>query len=166
MLPGDIALYRPHGFVGRVICYVTRSRYCHVRLIVDADGTTVEANPPGAFRGKVQEGDVVVSVPLTDEQRAKVPALAEALVDTPYGFLDVLVLGLAQFGLRLPFLRKRLGRTDRLFCSQLVDLVWGEVDFEAFDDKRLPQNVSPGDLADLAFASGWAATTIEEGIKQ
>jgi hypothetical protein len=166
MLPGDIALCHPDGWVGHDICFATRSRYCHVRLITDADGSTVEANPPGAFRGRVQRGDVVVSVPLTDAQRAKVPALAGDLVGTPYGWLDVAALGLAQFGLQLPVLERRLARPDRLFCSQLVDVVWQSVEFHAFDDGRLPQNVTPGDLAELSFASGWKAQLIKEGTQQ
>lgn len=174
MLPGDIALVRANGWVGEGIDVVSRSRYCHVRLIRGADGSTVEANPPGAFRGQVKKGDVVVSVPLTDEQRARIAAEADALIGTPYGFLDVGALGLAQFGLRLPILSERIARPDRLFCSQLVDLVWQRVDFHAFTEEtdpeyqrtgkpRLPQDVTPGDIADLAFCSGWVATTIKEG---
>jgi hypothetical protein len=157
VLPGDVALTRPNGWVGRVISLVTSSRYCHIRLIVAGDGSTVEANPPGAYRGKVQTGDVIVTAPLTDEQRAQIATTAAALVGIPYGFLDVVALGLAQFGLRLPGLRKRLGRPDRLFCSQLVDKAWQAVGFHAFTDDRLPQNVSPGDIADLAFCSSWPA---------
>ena len=168
MLPGDVALLRPNGWVGEGVDLVSRSRYCHVRLITDADGSTVEANPPGAFRGSVREGDVIVSVPLTDAQRALVAEAAGPLVGTPYGFLDVAALGLAQFDLRLPILRQRLARPDRLFCSQLVDLVWQSVGFHAFTPatdpeyqrtgkERLPQDVTPGDIADLAFTSGWKA---------
>lgn len=162
MLPGDVALVRPNGWVGRGIDVVTSSRYCHVRLITDADGSTVEANPPGAYRGRIQTGDVTVTAPLTDDQRAQVATTAAALIGIPYGWLDVAALGLAQFRLHLPGLTKRLGRPDRLFCSQLVDLVWRSVGFHAFTDGRLPQNVSPGDIADLAFTSGWAATTHQE----
>ena len=160
MPPGDIALVRPNGWVGRIISLVTSARYRHVRLIVDADGSTVEANPPGAFRGKVLEGDVVVSVPLTDAERAQVAAEAGKLVGIPYGFLDVLALGLAQFGWKLPILSKRLARPDRLFCSQLVDLAWQRVSFQAFTDDRLPQDVTPGDLADLALCSAWPAKVL------
>jgi uncharacterized protein YycO len=169
--PGDVALVRPNGWLGEVISVDTRSPYCHARMITASDGSTVEANPPGAYRGKVQPGDVIVTAPLTDEQRAQIAEVAEKLVGTPYGFLDVGALGLAQFGLRLPFLEARLGRTDRLFCSQLVDLVWQRVGFRAFTPEtdpdfqrtgkeRLPQDVTPGDLADLAFCSSWHAEVL------
>ena len=73
MLPGDIALVRPNGWVGEGIDVVSRSRYCHVRLIRGSDGSTIEANPPGAFRGTVQKGDVIVSVnqePVTTPKEA------------------------------------------------------------------------------------------------
>jgi hypothetical protein len=43
-----------------------------------------------------------------------------------------------------------------------VDLVWRSVGFHAFTDGRLPQNVSPGDIADLALVNGWDATTHQE----
>jgi hypothetical protein len=43
-----------------------------------------------------------------------------------------------------------------------VDLVWRSVGFHAFTDGRLPQNVSPGDIADLALVNGWDATTHKE----
>jgi hypothetical protein len=156
--PGDIALFRPHNWVGRAISVFTTSRYCHVRLIVDSDGSTVEADFGGAIRGRVQPGDVIVSPPLTPERRARIRAVAGTMVGIPYGFVDILALGLAQLGLRLPSLARRIARPDRLFCSQLVDLAWGTVGFEAFTDGRLPQDVSPGDLADLAFVSDWPTT--------
>lgn len=164
MRPGDVALFRPDGFFGYVICFVTRSRYCHVRLIVDADGSTVEAEYTGARRGRVEDGDLIVSPPLADVQRAKIEAVAAPLVGIPYAWADIFALGIAQLGIRLPFLRKMISRPDRLFCSQLVDQVWRAVGYQAFDDGRLPQNVSPGDIADIAFRAGWAAK-VQEGAK-
>lgn len=170
MLPGDIALFRPHNLVGRTIGVVTAARYCHVRLIVTPDGDTVEADFGGAVRGHVEPGDVIVTAPLTPVQRARIPAVAAAMVGIPYGFVDILALGLAQAGVRLPSLARRIARPDRLFCSQLVDLAWQGAGFHAFTPEtdpgyrrtgreRLPQDVSPGDIADLAFVNSWAATT-------
>jgi hypothetical protein len=163
MLPGDVALFRPNTLVGHTISVITTSRYCHARLIVDTDGNTVEADfAPGAKPGHVEDGDLVLSPPLTPDERDKVPAVASALIGIPYGWRDVFALGLAQFGLRLPSLSRQVSRPDRLFCSQLVDLVWRAVGFQAFTDGRLPQNVSPGDIADLALCSGWAAHVVQE----
>jgi hypothetical protein len=154
--PGDIALVHETGPVALGIQYGTRSRYNHVRLVVDTmHGRVVEAKPGGAARGHVGRNDVVVRPPLTWEQRAKIPAIAASLLGTPYGFLDVAALGLAQVGIVLPGVKHRIARPDRLFCSQLVDYAWTLAGFHAFTDDRTPQDVSPGDLADLAFRQGW-----------
>ena len=154
-LPGDVALVHESGIIATAIQLGTRSRYNHVRLIVGVGGGTAEAQPRGAVRGEVHPGDVVVRPPMTAAQRARIPAIADRLLGTPYGFLDVAALGLAQFGLTLPSVRRRIARPDRLFCSQLVDYAWTLAGFHAFDDGRTPQDVSPGDLADLAFRHGW-----------
>jgi hypothetical protein len=155
MRPGDVAFVRPTSLPGYVVAHGSSARYCHVRLIVSEAGDTVEALASGAVRGRVQRGDVIASAPLTHEERFLIPAIADGLLGTPYGYRDVLALGLAQYGFRSPSLERRLERYDRLFCSQLVDVVWQAAGFHAFADGRLPQNVSPGDLADLAFVSNW-----------
>jgi hypothetical protein len=160
MRPGDAALYRPHNTLGEAIAAFTRSRYCHVRLIVDEDGSTVEADFKGAIQGHVQDGDVIVSPPLTDAQRAIIPVVAEHLIGTPYGFLDIAALALASVGIRNRWLAARIARTDQLICSQLVDVVWQATGFHAFADGRLPQDVTPGDIADTALSNGWTAQTL------
>jgi hypothetical protein len=153
--PGDMALVHESGFVETGIQFGTRSRYNHVRLIVSPHGAVVEARPRGASRGHVSPGDVVVRPPLTLAQRLQIPDIAAGLLGTPYGFLDVAALGLAQFGITLPGVKRRIARPDRLFCSQLCDYAWSLAGFTAFTDGRTPQDVSPGDLADLAFRDGW-----------
>ena len=159
MRPGDIALYRPHNTIGRAIGFFDSSRYCHVRLITDERGGTVEADFKGAIHGAVQDGDVIVTAPLSDAQRAMVPVIADGLIGTPYGFADLFALAAAKLGIPVPFLAKRLGRPDRLFCSQLVDIVWSATGFVAFDDGRMPQDVTPGDIADHALTNDWPAHT-------
>lgn len=153
MRAGDIALATSdnHSWYGVLIRWFTRSRYSHVRLVIDPMGRTIEALDGGVGYGMVQPSDVVVRPPLTDAQRAVIPAIAADLIGTPYGWFDVVVLGLAQLRIRLPLLRREVERPDRLFCSQLVDYVWRLAGYKAFDDGRQPQNVSPGDLADLAL---------------
>lgn len=155
MRPGDFALVRTNGVIGWLIRVVTRSQYNHARLIVADNGTVLEANPTGAEVGHVRAGDVVVSVPLTDEQRAQIPFVAIHLLGRPYGFLDVAALGLSRLGLRIPSVRRRIANPRTLFCSQLVDLAWANVGFQAFADGRTPQDVTPGDLDDLAKRGGW-----------
>lgn len=156
MQPGDIALsLNPDAWYATIITWVTRGRYSHVRLVIDRSGKTIEAFRGGVKYGKVRPTDVVVQAPLSREQRAKVRETAEQFLDTPYGWIDVVVLGLGQLHIKLPYLNKRMDRWDRLFCSQLVDVVWRLLQFYAFDDRRQSQNVSPADLNDLAFRNGW-----------
>lgn len=152
---GDVALVRSAGFVAWCIRLGTRSRFNHARLVIDDADGTLEANPGGAQFGYVSATDLIVSPPLTDAQRAKIPDIARSLHGIPYAFADVAAIGLAQFGLTLPSVKRRLARPDRLFCSQLVDQAWSLAGFQAFNDGRPPQDVSPGDIADLAFAAGW-----------
>lgn len=157
--PGDIALYRPHNTLGKLISHFDKSRYCHVRLITTELGETVEADFKGAIQGRIQEGDVIVRTPLTVVQRNNIYMEAKRLVGTPYGFLDLLALANADMGFKVPFLQKRLESPKTLFCSQLVDLVWQRVGYHAFNDGRQPQDVTPGDIADLAFTSDWLSWT-------
>lgn len=148
------------GGFGSVVASVSMGRYCHVRLVVDEYGTSLSAEDDGAvWERNLYEGDVHVSVPLTDEQRANILGVARAFHGTPYDRVGMVLVGLSRLGLRLPWLNKELARTDRLFCSQLVDLVWRRAGFHAFDDGRQPQDVTPGDLADLAFRYGWQVAT-------
>lgn len=160
--PGDFALSRSDGFVGAAIRVGTRSRYNHLRLVTSDRGDVLESLGQGATPGKIRPGDVVVSVPLTDAQRAAVPAVATSLVGVQYSYVGVALLGLAQVGIHLPGpLADRLRDPADLFCSQLWDEAVLRVGFHAFADGRLPHNVSPGDLHDLAFRSGWPARVFD-----
>uniref|UniRef100_A0A9E7SI19 Nicotinamide mononucleotide transporter n=1 Tax=Arthrobacter phage SWEP2 TaxID=2945958 RepID=A0A9E7SI19_9CAUD len=155
MRPGDVVLTPASGGFGNIVSTVTWSRYSHVSLVVDHDGTTISANRSGAEWDGIYEGDVVVSPPLSDVQRDLIHRAAVPLIGTPYGYRDVVALGLARMGFTSASLARQVERPDRLFCSQLVDLIWRRVGFHAFDDGRLPQAVTPGDIADLALRKGW-----------
>lgn len=154
--PGDVALVCHHNLYGEAIRLVTRARYNHARFVVDKEGGVVEALVRrGASRGQVQPGDLVLRPPLTDEQVARIPEIGERLVRTKYALADVAALGLARCGLMLPVVEERIKRPDRLFCSQLVDYGWELAGYHAFTDGRVPQNVDPGDIGDLALREGW-----------
>jgi hypothetical protein len=160
--PGDMALVHNSGFVSAAIRWGTRSRYNHVRLVTGISGNTVEAQPQGAVRGHVHPNDLVLRPPLlTSFQRAWIREAAAGFVlanhgkGIPYGFLDVAALGLAQFGITLPSVKRRIKSPDHLFCSQLYDYALSLAGYHLFTDDRTPQDVSPGDLADLAFREGW-----------
>jgi hypothetical protein len=104
-LPGDVALSRSDSFTGWCIRLGTRSRINHTRWVVDEAGGTLEAMSKGAVWGHVRKGDLVIRPPMTDDQREQVPTIARELHGTKYGFLGVLALGLAQFGIPLPIAR-------------------------------------------------------------
>lgn len=156
MRPGDIILVRSRGLIRWLIRVITRSRVNHVQLVVTADGLVLEATPfGGASWGFANPGGTVVSPPLTDAQRAGVHAVAKALHGIRYSFGGVLALGLAQYGVTPPSVKRKIARPDELFCSQLADVAWMLLGFNAFTDGRTPQDVTPGDLDRLAAADGW-----------
>lgn len=157
---GAYFVVRTNGFAGAVIRLATRSRENHAGVHVGG-GMVVEAQPHGArlspltdYSGPIGWND---EEPLTDAQRQAIADAARGLVGRPYSWLDILALGLRQFGVRLPGLAKRIERSDRLICSQLVDLAYEVAGVHLFTDGRLPQDVTPGDLADRLVCESWAA---------
>lgn len=162
---GDVALYHPRAgdWAGWGVCLFTLSRDCHARFVTGPDGGTVEASfvHDRAEAGHVQRGDLIISPPLTDDERLAATLAAMHMVGTKYGFTDIAALGLASFGIKPKWLRDLVGREDRLICSQLVDLAWTRAGFHAFDDGRLPQDVNPGDIAEQGQRLGWKSYTYE-----
>jgi len=91
-------------------------------------------------------------IELTAEQRAHIVRAAQACADVPtkYSFLDYLAIAAHRF--HLPggrWLRKYVGSTSHLICSQLVDLCYKESGVHLFRDGRWPGYVTPGDLWEL-----------------
>ncbi len=157
MRPGDLVLVPDKGLSSlyRVtIRMVTRSRFAHTALVVDEYGTTVETSSDrGVHWGTIEPGDIILSAPLTDEQRDRVVPIVTPFIGLPYGMGDVVALGLARARINLPRVRREVANPSRMFCSQMVDHVWRLAGYRAFNDGRQPHNVSPRDLADLA--AGW-----------
>jgi cell wall-associated NlpC family hydrolase len=148
---GDYGVVRTAGWAGTLIRWVTRSTVNHAFIYVD--GQVIEGRPAGAGYASLAGYPVVEwsHLPLTDEQRAAIVARAKSHIGAPYSWVDVVAIGLADlFGWHIPAtVRARLGRKDRLMCSQLVDLSYHEAGVELFDDGRIPGDVSPGDLLEL-----------------
>lgn len=162
LAPGDFILVRSGGVVGWLIRAITRSSVNHAAIIRD-DHTVLEARSRGAvftpwdqYAGRVGL-DVVgtARLPLTDEQRAKVPEVAEELEGTPYSFLDLLSVGALQYHIRLWPLRRILARQHRAICSQLVDEFLRRLGFSIYDDGRWPGDVTPGDLLWTSVLRSW-----------
>ncbi|QIN94086.1 enoyl-CoA hydratase/carnithine racemase-like [Streptomyces phage Wakanda] len=165
--PGDFGLSRIGGFVGWWIGMgqlITgdASRYTHAFIVLD-DETVIEAMPGGAvitplseYRGKA----VFSNLSLTDEQRATVVREGRALKGVPYSFLDYLALALAHFGFKPKRLRKYITNKGHMICSQLVDEVYRRAGIHMFNDGRLPQDVTPGDLANYLIERDWELETL------
>ena len=132
----------------------------------------MEAQPGGATRTPIDGylGDNTIwsnGYGLTTPalQRPAITAAAEQLVGTPYGWGDIVAIALAQKRLgkwrrldaekpleQQPWWVRRLARTDRLICSELVDLSCHMAGVILFDDMRPFGLVSPGDIGRLLGA--------------
>ena len=151
------------------------SRYSHAGLILDADGTVLEAEPGGARIANISEyagrGLLVCDGPVEsltappewrgDEvayrryMGAKVANEARKLVGVGYSFVDYLALAALHLHLPSKWIRQRVESSRHLICSALVDRVYMNAGLHLYDDGRLPGDVMPADLA--AWAEDWAA---------
>ena len=143
------------------------SRYQHAGIILDGDGTILEAEPGGARIANISEyqgrGVLVCDGPVQQWiQRAastgdpsaelawirdRIVREARKLVGVPYSPLDYLALALLHLHLPSGWVRHRVQRSGHLICSQLVDAVYQRAGIQLYDDGRLPGDVMPADLA-------------------
>lgn len=168
--PGDYGVQRGNSLAAWAIKIATRSKFSHAFVVV-RDGYVVEARASGAVCRPLGVRDAIYSSDAIDpssDERHDIVDYAMHLVGTPYGWLDIVSIGLLQYGIRPKCVRDRVQRTDQLICSQLVDLAnEGPPEFvgavpgstvqlahgvHLFADGRLPMDVTPGDLAKRA---GW-----------
>lgn len=153
--PGDYFVIRSGGFVSAAIRLLTRSGVNHSGVYI-GNGFTVESEAAGAVSKRLRPGMVFSNgMPLSDGDRAAICLRARELLGTPYSYLDIVALALSSLGLRWRWLEARVTRQDRMVCSQLVDTAFARAGVQLFDDGRLPQNVTPGDLADVLLRRPW-----------
>lgn len=110
---------------GYLIRLFTFSRYDHAFVYV-GNGKIVEAQPRGAILSEISKynGDSMIwsQDSLTASQGNTIADKALSLRGIPYGFLDIVYLGLATIGFKFQWLLNKVEREDRLICSQLVAL--------------------------------------------
>lgn len=154
MKNGDYGLTNIDGLLGLAIGFgqviiKDGSRYEHAFVYLGSN-KILEAKPFGARIADVSEykdREVVYSnLDLTDQQRDAIVKNALMLVGTLYSFLDYLALGLARWGVKPKWLTKFMASKKHMICSQLVDECYRRAGIELFNDGRLPQDVTPGDL--------------------
>lgn len=151
--PGDIGLTRIGGVLGFFVSLGQHlagdsSRYTHAYIVLD-DETVIAAQPGGARIDKLSDYKnkaIYIQLDLTDEQRASIVAEARTLEGLPYSFLDYLALAIARLGIKPKWLKKYIANTGHMICSQLCDEVYRRAGIHLFNDDRLPQEVTPGDL--------------------
>ncbi len=150
---GDIGLTAIGGWLGFWVSLGQHlagdsSKFTHAYIVLD-DETVIAAQPGGARIDLLSDYDnksVYLQRDLTDEQRATIVAEARALEGLPYSFLDYLAIALARLGIKPKWLKRYVANTGHMICSQLCDEIYRRAGINLFNDGRLPQEVTPGDL--------------------
>lgn len=151
--PGDFGLVTIGGVLGFFVSLGQHlagdsSKYTHAYIVLD-DNKVLAAQPGGArvdLLSDYTNRAIYSSMDLTDEQRHAIVEQAKSLEGTPYSFLDYLALALARLGIKPKWLTKFIANKGHMICSQLVDEVYRRAGIKLFNDGRLPQEVTPGDL--------------------
>lgn len=115
-------------------CDTPMSEYMAGRLAALPEG--FQPTGPSEFWGYVE-----------NLKRNQIVEVARGLEGVGYGYLQYLFLGLYALGIEWKWLKKLITNRKRMICSQLCDEVYHRAGIEVFDDGRLPQDVTPGDLA-------------------
>jgi uncharacterized protein YycO len=126
--PGTFGVVASPGFVPGAIRLTTRSPFSHAFVVVEG-GMIVEAQQSGAELNPLDKysrsKDTALAFndeePLTDAQRAGIVEHAMSLLGVPYGFLDIVGLGMnAWLHYEPKWLVQRIQSQKRLICSQAV----------------------------------------------
>lgn len=133
----------------------TKSDYSHAFIVIDRVGTIVEAKPRGASYGNISEYSGMrmqtSTTVLTDEQRADIINAAKSFIGTPYGFMDIVYLGLYTQGVNWTWLLNKVRRLKNMICSELVAQSGDNAGVLAWRcGKPYAQEVTPGNLDELA----------------
>lgn len=162
---GDIGLYHITGPIGvgvdlGQLFAGDSSHWTHAFMVVQ-DRQVLEAEVSGAVLTPLDyylERQVVWStgkIALTDAQRVTANEVALTLVGTPYSFLDYFALSAHRLHVPSTRLDKYVASSKHMICSQMVDYIWSQVGVHMFTDDRLPQNVTPGNIANAWLLENW-----------
>lgn len=153
--PGDIGLSSSTGWIGKFVKFsqAVIGDYSFVThaFIVLPDGYIIEAMPCGATFGRLDKYPEAVfsQFELTDDERDSVCTEAIRLYGTPYSFLDYVALAATHFNICPQPIRNRVMDSGKMICSQLCAESYRRAGVDLFPDKRLPMDVTPGDLSRL-----------------
>jgi uncharacterized protein YycO len=152
--PGDFILTHRRHLVSRLIRVAQKIRgrerrysyWSHAAVIVDADGSLVEAESRGVIRRNLSEYTdreyhlVRLGDSADDRDRRQVAAFAESLVGQPFGFLDMFSVGLSL----LTGAKVNVSYESHLMCSALVARALERTSVIFADE---PSHMLPADLA-------------------
>jgi len=167
--PGQFGVVRTKGFVGWLIRQGTESQVNHAFVVIDHDGTILEAQMGGAQYANLSKYDGYeifyseFALPPEMCDPASLRATAATLRGRPYNFVDIGVITLMTvFGLRWKWLQDIAREEAYLICSQLVDVFFRLRSIILYADGRPTGLVTPGDLAKLLMAGFDRAWTPSE----
>lgn len=157
---GLIGLVGVKGFTGRLIhlgqwlngSSWQNAKYEH-SLVALGSGMAIEAQPGGALIYKLDQRwnhrDItwIKVADLNAEQRASLIAEANKLVGTPYSFLDYVAILAHRIHLPFPGLKKYVGSTDHMICSQLAAELYHRIGIDLFNDEW-PGYITPSNFMD------------------
>jgi hypothetical protein len=116
------------------------------------DGTIVEAQPHGAVHThQTHSWEETLWLRCPPEHGPAVAQAAIALEGTPYSFLDYFAIAALRLHIPSQGLRDYVTSTKHMICSQLADCAASAGGWKIFDDGSLPQDVTPGDLVQMAL---------------
>lgn len=153
-LPGDFGLTKIKGLAGAFVSFgqwfVGDFAPVQHALVYVGNGMVVQAMPSGAELIRLEDASPVVKwssglVPLKAWERLTIVDEANALVGTPYSFLDYISIALERLGIRPRWVLERVASSGRLICSQLVCEAYRRAGVELFPGK-FPGDQTPGDL--------------------
>ena len=148
--PGDYGVVKTNGIIGRLIRIGTTSRWNHAFIYIGG-GVLVEARPTGVTLNRVDQYTAYAfnqHEDITQEQRDHIVDHAMAQVGKPYGFIDITVIFLRIFGLKIPNLKiwNKLSKKKGFICSELVAESYRKAGFVLIN--KPDGIVTPGDLAE------------------
>jgi uncharacterized protein YycO len=158
--PGDYIVVRTTGIVSTLICWITRSRYCHAAIVVE-DGQLVEAEPGGVRIRPISEYNGCLMLanttePTLAEDRAKIINFARSAIARPYAYDTDFVDGLEHLGLRWRLLSRLARGRKAVMCSQLVADAGVNAGLNGWQcGKATTAEVVPGDLATRIEKRQW-----------
>lgn len=154
--PGDIGLTQVHGRVGigiRVGQWLNGQGFAdfeHAFVFIGGDGI-IEAEPGGAVQSSLSRYDParVAWLRCPAQHRLAVALAATKYKGVPYSFLDYGAVAAHRLHLPVPLLRRYIGDSQHMICSQLADQAAMDGGWHLFGDGRWPGYVTPAALWQL-----------------